>query len=48
MKFESQILACLFVACFTVCALVMGSMLSASPDPVQLAGSAGATTTQAG
>jgi hypothetical protein len=37
MKFESQILAALFVACFGVCALVMGAMLKTTPAPVQLA-----------
>ncbi|WP_158755085.1 hypothetical protein [Dyella sp. S184] len=37
MKFESQILAALFVACFGVCALVMGAMLKTTPTPVQLA-----------
>jgi len=43
MKFESQILACLFVVCFMVCALVMGAMLSA-PVSVQLAGASQAAT----
>ncbi|MBQ4854807.1 hypothetical protein IMW82_08995 [Rhodanobacter sp. B2A1Ga4] len=38
MKFESQILAGLFVVCFAVCALVMGAMLTATLHPVQLAG----------
>jgi hypothetical protein len=37
MKFESQILAALFVACFGVCALVMGAMLKTTPTSVQLA-----------
>lgn len=37
MKFESQILAALFVACFGVCALVMGAMLKTTSTPVQLA-----------
>ena len=38
MKFESQILAALFVVCFGVCALVMGAMLlKTTPAPVQLA-----------
>ena len=37
MKFESQILAALFVACFGVCALVMGAMLETTPTSVQLA-----------
>jgi hypothetical protein len=40
MKFESQILAALFVACFGVCALVMGAMLKTTPASVQLAGAA--------
>ncbi|MDW2982821.1 hypothetical protein [Rhodanobacter sp. KK11] len=38
MKFESLILASLFAVCFAVCALVMGAMLTATPDAVQLAG----------
>jgi hypothetical protein len=38
MKFESQILAALFVACFTICALVMGAMLKTTPTSVRLAG----------
>lgn len=37
MKFESQILAALFVACFGICALVMGAMLKTTPASVQLA-----------
>jgi len=37
MKFESQILAALFVVCFGVCALVMGAMLKTTPASVQLA-----------
>ena len=37
MKFESLILAALFVACFGVCALVMGAMLKTTPTSVQLA-----------
>lgn len=40
MKFESHILAGLFVVCFAVCALVVGSMLTLAPAPVQLAGTA--------
>ncbi|GGY13671.1 hypothetical protein GCM10008098_00380 [Rhodanobacter panaciterrae] len=43
MKFESQILAALFVACFGVCALVMGAMLKTTPASVQLAGTSKAT-----
>ncbi len=38
MKFESTILATLFVVCFSVCALVMGAMLKTTPASVQLAG----------
>ena len=38
MKFESLILVGLFAVCFTVCALVMGAMLTARPSSVQLAG----------
>jgi len=37
MKFESLILATLFVVCFSVCALVMGAMLKTTPASVQLA-----------
>lgn len=37
MKFESLILVTLFVACFTICALVMGAMLKTTPAS-QLAG----------
>jgi len=48
MKFESQILACLFVACFAVCALVVGSMLSVSPATAQLADAAQLIATQVG
>jgi len=40
MKFESHILAGLFVVCFAVCALVIGAMLTVTPAPVQLAGAA--------
>ena len=38
MKFESLILATLFVVCFSICALVMGAMLKTTPASVQLAG----------
>jgi hypothetical protein len=38
MKFETIMLNSLFVVCVAVCALVMGSMLKASPSSVQLAG----------
>ncbi len=37
MKFESHILAGLFVLCFVVCTLVMGAMLKITPGSVQLA-----------
>lgn len=37
MKFESQILASLFIVCFVVCALVMGAMLKTAPASVQVA-----------
>ena len=37
MKFESQILAGLFIVCFAICAMVMGAMLKTSPSSVQLA-----------
>ena len=48
MKFESQILASLFVVCFVVCALVMGAMLKATPSSVQLAGTHTVAGTSAG
>ena len=35
MKFESIFLTMLFVACSSVCVLVMGAMLAASPSPSQ-------------
>jgi membrane protein implicated in regulation of membrane protease activity len=38
MKFESMILGTLFVACFGICALVMGAMLTAKPAAVQMTG----------
>ena len=37
MKFESIFLTMLFVACSSVCVLVMGAMLTASPSSAQLA-----------
>jgi hypothetical protein len=37
MKFESLILASLFAVCFAVCALVVGAMLTTTPNSVQLA-----------
>lgn len=37
MKFESLILATLFVVCFSICALVMGAMLGTTPASAQLA-----------
>ncbi|MGY3041722.1 hypothetical protein ACVWWQ_003355 [Rhodanobacter sp. TND4EL1] len=40
MKFESMILASLFVACFALCTLVLGAMLTATPNAERLAGSA--------
>ncbi|HEY2623721.1 MAG TPA: hypothetical protein VGI53_09745 [Dyella sp.] len=43
MKFESFLLRGLFVVCLLVCGLVLGAMVTASPDAVRLAaaGSAG-------
>jgi len=38
MKFESMILGTLFVACFGICALVMGAMLTAKSATVQMTG----------
>jgi hypothetical protein len=35
MKFETYLLHGLFVACFAVCALIMGAMLSARPQNMQ-------------
>lgn len=37
MKLETLMLRGLFVACLLVCTLVLGAMLSASPQSVQLA-----------
>ena len=37
MKFESIFLTMLFVACSSVCVLVMGAMLTASPSSAHLA-----------
>ena len=35
MKFETFMLRGLFVACFAVCALIMGAMLNARPQNLQ-------------
>jgi hypothetical protein len=35
MKFETFMLRGLFVACFAVCALIMGAMLTARPQNLQ-------------
>ena len=35
MKFETFMLRSLFVACFAVCALIMGAMLNARPQNLQ-------------
>jgi hypothetical protein len=35
MKFETFMLRGLFVACFAVCALIMGAMLNARPQSLQ-------------
>lgn len=45
MKFESHILAGLFVLCFVVCTLVMGAMLQTTPASVQLANANTVATT---
>ena len=37
MKLETLMLRSLFVACLLVCGLVLGAMLNASPQSVQLA-----------
>ena len=37
MKFETLLLCSLFVTCLLACGLVLGGMLSASPQAVQLA-----------
>lgn len=47
MKFESMILASLFVARFALCTLVMGAMLTASPRTVTLAGAQHSATQSA-
>ncbi|WP_158880696.1 hypothetical protein [Rhodanobacter sp. L36] len=39
MKIETIMLRGLFIACITVCALIMGAMLKTTPASVQLAGS---------
>ena len=44
MKFESIILAGLFAACFALCSLVMGAMLTVTPSNVKLANSRPTTT----
>lgn len=45
MKFETLLLHSLFVACFAVCALIMGAMFTThSPVPQQAGSSAVATT----
>ncbi|MEY2159881.1 MULTISPECIES: hypothetical protein [unclassified Rhodanobacter] len=44
MKYESMILAGLFGACFALCVLVLGAMLTMTASPVQLAGAHAATT----
>ncbi len=36
MKFEAMMLRGLFLACVTVCGLVMGAMLTTTPSNVQL------------
>lgn len=43
MKFEALMLRGLFVACLLVCGLILGAMVTASPDAIRLAanGSAG-------
>lgn len=48
MKFETQILASLFIVCFVVCALVMGSMLKTTPASMQLAAAKTVAVTLAG
>jgi hypothetical protein len=40
MKLESLLLRGLFVACLTVCGLIVGAMLVQTPPAVRLAGSA--------
>jgi hypothetical protein len=44
MKFESIILAGLFAACFALCSLVMGAMLTVTPSNVKMANSRPSTT----
>jgi hypothetical protein len=39
MNFETYMLRGLFVACFGVCALIMGAMLTARPQPARTVGS---------
>ena len=47
MKFESLILGTLFVACFGICALVMGAMLTAKSATVQMTGTTRSASTVA-
>ncbi|MGA0587958.1 hypothetical protein ACO2Q2_12625 [Dyella sp. KRB-257] len=42
MKLESLLLRGLFVACLTVCGLIVGAMLVQTPPAVRLAGSSAA------
>lgn len=44
MKYESIILSGLFAACFALCSLVMGAMLTVTPSNVKLANSRPSTT----
>lgn len=47
MKIESLLLGTLFVACFGICALVMGSMLTAKPTSGRVAPAAPAASSVA-
>jgi hypothetical protein len=47
MKFESHILAGLFIVCFVVCTLVVSSMVKITPASVQLAKATTVATTPA-
>jgi len=44
MKFETLILRSLFLACFVVCGLIFGAMVTAQPSMLQLATNHGVST----
>ncbi|WEN15051.1 hypothetical protein PY254_17765 [Rhodanobacter sp. AS-Z3] len=44
MKYESMMIAGLFATCFALCTLVMGAMLTTTPDSVRLVAAQASTT----